>query len=333
VGPRANEVVCFRLDDSLQVLVVAPTMTNLDAAGGGTEYAKLPKGNLDITGRYFIWSSNRGGQRLDAFVVKVPSALLVGGPVPPDETAPVVTLTTPTSGAHVHGTIALAVDAADNIGGVGVRYKLSGTTLGPEVTTAPFSLAWDTTATADGVYAIKAVARDAAGNVTTSPNVAVTVANGRVNVLWSHLVNAAAIGKKLSKTGGCNECADAGAITAQTIPADGYFEFRATETSSRRLVGLGKSGAGTVATPITFGFLLKPGGIAEVHETGAYRARTTFASGDVFRITIAGADIFYTKNSALIYRGVLGLPRTLRGRASLYSTPSTITAAVVSIPW
>ena len=32
VGPRANEVVCFRLDGSLRVLVVAPTMTDLDAA-------------------------------------------------------------------------------------------------------------------------------------------------------------------------------------------------------------------------------------------------------------------------------------------------------------
>ena len=61
VGPRANEIVCFRLDTSLQVLVVAPTMTDLDATGGGTsDYAKLPKGNLDITGRYFIWSSNGG---------------------------------------------------------------------------------------------------------------------------------------------------------------------------------------------------------------------------------------------------------------------------------
>jgi hypothetical protein len=334
VGPRANEVVCFRLDDSLQVLVVAPTMTNLDAAGGGTEYAKLPKGNLDITGRYFIWSSNRGGQRLDAFVVKVPSELLAGGPVPPDQTLPVVTLTTPTSGAHVHGTVALTVNATDNVGVVGVRYKLSGALIGAEVTTPPFSLAWDTTATADGVYTVKAVARDAAGNSVGSPGVAVTVSNGRVQVLWTRLVNATVIGgKRLAKTGGCNGCADAGALSVQTIAAEGYFEFRATETSSLRLVGLGKSGPGTVDTPITFGVLLKPGGIAEVHETGAYRAQTTYASGDVFRITIAGADIVYTKNGALIYRGVRGVPKTLRVRASLYSTPSTITAAVVSIPW
>jgi hypothetical protein len=334
VGPRANEIVCFRLDDSLQVLVVAPTMTDLDAAGGGTsDYAKLPKGNLDITGRYFIWSSNVGRKRLDAFVVKVPSELLGGGSVPPDDTAPVVTLTAPTAGAHVHGIITLTVTPTDNIGVVGVRYKMSGTALGAEVTSPPFSLAWDTTTAADGVYTLKAVARDAAGNTKASPGVAVTVSNGRLKVLWSQLVNATAIGKTLSKTGGCDGCADAGAVSEQTIVADGYFEFRATETSSLRLVGLGNSGTGTVATPVKFGFLLRPGGVAEVHEKGAYRAETTFASGDVFRITIAGADIVYTKNSALIYQGLRGVTTTLRVRASLYSTPSTIMGAVVSIPW
>jgi hypothetical protein len=74
--PRANEIVCYRLDGSLDVLVVAPVMTDLDAAGGGSDYGKRPKGNLDVTGRYFIWTSNTAGGRLDAFIVKVPSHLL-----------------------------------------------------------------------------------------------------------------------------------------------------------------------------------------------------------------------------------------------------------------
>jgi hypothetical protein len=71
-----NEVVCFRLDATHDQLVVAPIMTNLNAPGGGTDYAKTPKGNLDISGKYFIWTSNLGGNRLDAFLVKVPSQLL-----------------------------------------------------------------------------------------------------------------------------------------------------------------------------------------------------------------------------------------------------------------
>lgn len=75
-----NEIICTKLDTSYQQLVVAPVMTNLDAAGGccAGDYSKTPKGNLDITGRYFIWTTNLGGNRLDAFLVKVPSHLLVG---------------------------------------------------------------------------------------------------------------------------------------------------------------------------------------------------------------------------------------------------------------
>lgn len=78
-----NEILCFRLDGSLTQLVVAPVMTDLDARGGdanatgaGGDYDKSPKGNLDVTGRYFIWTTNLGGNRLDAFIVKVPGQLL-----------------------------------------------------------------------------------------------------------------------------------------------------------------------------------------------------------------------------------------------------------------
>ncbi len=71
--PRVNEIVCFPLDSSLNVLVVAPNLTDLDASGGGTEdYWKLPKGNLDPTGEYFIWTANAGTNRLDAFIVRIP---------------------------------------------------------------------------------------------------------------------------------------------------------------------------------------------------------------------------------------------------------------------
>lgn len=51
-------------------------MTNLDARGGVEVYGKTPKGNLDVTGQYFIWTTNLGGGRLDAFIVKVPGHLL-----------------------------------------------------------------------------------------------------------------------------------------------------------------------------------------------------------------------------------------------------------------
>jgi hypothetical protein len=79
----ADEIVCFPLDanrnsdGSLDVLVVGQVMTDVNAAGGGgDDYAKRPKGNLDVTGRYFIWTTNLGGGRLDAFLVKIPAERL-----------------------------------------------------------------------------------------------------------------------------------------------------------------------------------------------------------------------------------------------------------------
>ena len=74
---RTNEIVCYRLDSSMQVLVVAPNMTDLNASGGGSDaYSKRPKGNVDPTGEYFLWASNVGGSRADVFIVRIPTELL-----------------------------------------------------------------------------------------------------------------------------------------------------------------------------------------------------------------------------------------------------------------
>jgi len=71
-----NEIACVLLDGSNKDLIVAPVMTNMDTPGGHTDYGKTPKGNLDITGQYFIWTTNLSGNRLDAFLVKIPYQLL-----------------------------------------------------------------------------------------------------------------------------------------------------------------------------------------------------------------------------------------------------------------
>ena len=75
-APRINEIVCFKLNGSLETLVVAPTLGDVNASGNGgmdgEAYWKFPKGNLDITGEYFIWTANGGTNRNDAFIVKVP---------------------------------------------------------------------------------------------------------------------------------------------------------------------------------------------------------------------------------------------------------------------
>ncbi|HET9268782.1 MAG TPA: hypothetical protein VFO31_11490 [Vicinamibacterales bacterium] len=99
--PRVNEIVCFKLDGSLQTLVVAPNLTDLNAAGGGADdYSKLPKGNIDVTGEYFIWTANAGSGRLDAFLVRIPpmsGASSASLPAPTPAPAPAPTPTPPPS--------------------------------------------------------------------------------------------------------------------------------------------------------------------------------------------------------------------------------------------
>ena len=59
----------------------------------------------------------------------------------------------------------------------GVQFTLDGANLGAEDTGSPYSVSWNTTTATNGTHALRAVARDAAGNVTTSTAVSVTVAN------------------------------------------------------------------------------------------------------------------------------------------------------------
>ena len=95
-----------------------------------------------------------------------------------DATPPTVSLTAPADGSTVSGSsVTVAASASDNVGIAGVQFKLDGATLGVEMTTAPFSLVWDTTPTVNGSHALTAVARDAAGNTATATAVTVTVNN------------------------------------------------------------------------------------------------------------------------------------------------------------
>ena len=101
-----------------------------------------------------------------------------GGTLPGDTTAPTVSMTAPASGATVSGTsVTVSANASDNVGVVGVQFKLDGANLGSEDLTAPYSTTWNTTTTANGSHTLSAVARDAAGNQATASMVTVNVSN------------------------------------------------------------------------------------------------------------------------------------------------------------
>jgi hypothetical protein len=89
-----------------------------------------------------------------------------------------VTLTAPAPGARVSGSaVILTAEATGAAAVAGVQFKVNNLNLGNEVTTRPFRLSWYTLSTPDGLHTLTAVARDAAGNVSISAPVTVTLAN------------------------------------------------------------------------------------------------------------------------------------------------------------
>ena len=59
-------------------------------------------------------------------------------PPPADSQAPQAALSAPASGATVSGSLNVSATASDNVGVVGVQFKLDGVNLGTEDTSAPY---------------------------------------------------------------------------------------------------------------------------------------------------------------------------------------------------
>ena len=95
----------------------------------------------------------------------------------PDTTPPTVSITSPASGATVSGTITVTATASDDRGVAGVQFRLDGVNGGAEDANAPYSISWDTTTASNGSHTLTAIARDAAGNQTTSAPITITVFN------------------------------------------------------------------------------------------------------------------------------------------------------------
>jgi hypothetical protein len=147
---------------------------------------KIDGGNLgpeDTTAPYSVsWSSGNvpnGAHNVTAVARDAAgntSSSLRSVTVSNDKTAPTVGLTNPASGATVSGAVSVAATASDNVGVVGVQFKIDGGNLGPEDTTAPYSVSWSSNNVPNGAHNVTAVARDAAGNTANSQRT-VTVSN------------------------------------------------------------------------------------------------------------------------------------------------------------
>jgi hypothetical protein len=94
----------------------------------------------------------------------------------------IVTVTAPSNGASVSGTIPVTAGVT-MVGGLtvqSVQFKLDGANLGGAGTSAPYAISWDTSTASNASHTLTAVARDLLGVEWTSDPVAVTVFNSPV---------------------------------------------------------------------------------------------------------------------------------------------------------
>ena len=93
----------------------------------------------------------------------------------PDTTPPQITITSPSNGATVGGTVNVQTNATDSQGVKIVRFWVDGVYIGYD-TTGPFSRLWNTTLFSNGTHTIKAKAYDWANNG-AEVTIIVTVSN------------------------------------------------------------------------------------------------------------------------------------------------------------
>jgi hypothetical protein len=93
-----------------------------------------------------------------------------------DNQVPAASVSGPSTGGTVMGTVAVTAAASDNRGVTRVEFYVDGNLLGVDET-SPFTVSWDTTAVPNGSHTLTVKAWDAAGNVTTSAGVTVNVSN------------------------------------------------------------------------------------------------------------------------------------------------------------
>src|SRR5260370_1922737 len=98
------------------------------------------------------------------------------GPAPTDTQAPTASITSPTNGATLSGSVAVSASASDNIGVTRVELWVDGV-LGATATKAPYNFTWDTTASTNASHTLQDKAYDAVGNMGLSSIIAVTVSN------------------------------------------------------------------------------------------------------------------------------------------------------------
>ncbi len=242
-----------------------------------------------------------------------------------DTTIPTVSITSPKANVMVAGTTTIVASASDNVGVVGVQFRVNGANVGAEDVSSPYSMTLSTTGYPDGSYTLTALARDAAGNKTTSAPINVTVnntapppadtnppsvptglsanavASDQVNLSWSKSAdNVGVAGYRIYRNGTEIGTTTQNTYTAAGLAAQTSYTFQvaaydaAGNTSSRSISVSATTFAATVGTSLSdLAARLKPG---EWGELSTMNINATL--GETSGNTASGDIITYVESMA-----------------------------------
>src|SRR5439155_1656923 len=155
-GHTAGAAVSITVADTAPPTVALTAPAPAATVSGTVTVSANASDNVGVVGVQF----KLDGTNLGAEVTTAPyslawdTALAAVSVTVADMAPPTVALTAPAPAASVSGTVTVSATATDNVGVVGVQFKVDGTNLGTEVTTAPYSIAWDTALVAPGAHSV-----------------------------------------------------------------------------------------------------------------------------------------------------------------------------------
>jgi hypothetical protein len=155
-----------------------PATLQIDPAGPATGPERIAKGGAfwndgghhEMSANHWQWKPDTKSEQIGFRICRtvLPSENLEFSNV----------ITAPASGATVSGTIpcSATVHRSGGVGVAGVQFRVDGVDVGSELSSAPYSINWDTTTVANGSHTLSVIARDATG-ILTSEFEMVTVNN------------------------------------------------------------------------------------------------------------------------------------------------------------
>jgi hypothetical protein len=356
----SNKVTIVGINNSSSAITLNGTLANVGTQTSLETYYTdngsanmLQQSNVAVTGNAYTYTAPAN------------SVFTLTTPAVPDTTAPTVSITNPTNGAAISGSTTITANASDDVGVAGVQFKLDGTNLQAEDTTSPYSINWSSFGASNGTHTLTAVARDIAGNSTTSSSVSITVTNTPDTTPPTVSITAPADGTTVSgasvtisanasDAGGSNVAGVLFKVDGTNIqnevttsPYSLTWNSNSVADGTHTLTAVARDGANNTTTSTTVNITVKnasPAGTLLLGTQTIQSSADSNASGEAegFQYTavasgVAGTLSFYVNsgNSATtlklgIYSDNSGRPGNLLSSGSV-STPSSGAWATVSL--